>query len=424
MKKVLFIGDLRSADNYGAVATSEAMINIIGSIERPFDVKYIDYRSLYYPTPPNGFLSYVKSNNLSLKRKIVRCMPLSMKKSIKKILGFLKGKRSAQDYYPYKYNQYEDYYSSMMNGSIMQYEKKMLEWADIVIINGEGNIVHGTDSNGKYRMGARYILFMAWMAKTKYNLPTLMVNHTVDPDNCNAFEMIEHIYPLLDKVFVREKLSIGILEKHGVTNVEFVPDALFTFSPDFNNWQPSGYLCDKIDFSKPYICLGDSSGFKNAYSSVPWNVPTVLNELVKALKGICPQIVFVSGNTEMEYVDKMGIAGVNIDNCPYEDLIQILHRATLFISGRWHASILSCIAKTPILLWGSDSHKTRSLYPLMEYKYRFFEVSTLPVNIPELVEEAKRIIADGENIKKTFSQKVSEYSVLERRNGEILKGYV
>lgn len=144
MKKVLFIGDLRSADNYGAVATSEAMINIIGSIERPFDVKYIDYRSLYYPTPPNGFLSYVKSNNLSLKRKIVRCMPLSMKKSIKKILGFLKGKRSAQDYYPYKYNQYEDYYSSMMNGSIMQYEKKMLEWADIVIINGEGNIVHGT----------------------------------------------------------------------------------------------------------------------------------------------------------------------------------------------------------------------------------------------------------------------------------------
>lgn len=43
MKKVLFIGDLRSADNYGAVATSEAMINIIGSIERPFDVKYIDY---------------------------------------------------------------------------------------------------------------------------------------------------------------------------------------------------------------------------------------------------------------------------------------------------------------------------------------------------------------------------------------------
>ena len=44
---MLFIGDLRSADNYGAVATSEAMINIIGSIERPFDVKYIDYRSLY-----------------------------------------------------------------------------------------------------------------------------------------------------------------------------------------------------------------------------------------------------------------------------------------------------------------------------------------------------------------------------------------
>lgn len=422
MKKLLFVGDLRNANNYGAVATSEAMIKIIGSINKPFETKYIDYRSLYSPTPSNGFPPYRKDTKLTLKSVCGRYIPAPVKKTLKQVLK--KEGQSTKDYYPYKYNQYEDYYSLMKDGNIMQYEKKMLEWADIVIINGEGNIVHGTDNQGKYRMGARYILFMAWLAKKKFNLPTLMVNHTVDPANCNAFEMIENIYPLLDKVFVREKLSIGVLAQHGVTNVEFVPDALFTFNPDFETWKPSEYLSKAIDFNKPYICLGDSSGFKNAYSGVSWDVSKVMNELVKALKGICPQIVFVSGNTDLNSIKKMGIAGVNINNCPYQDLIQVLHRASIFISGRWHASILSCIANTPILLWGADSHKTRSLYPLMDYKYRFFEVSTLPVNIEELVEESRRIIANSEKIKKTLRKKVSEYSMLARRNGEVLNEYL
>ena len=41
----------------------------------------------------------------------------------------------------------------MQKGLCLQYEKRMLEWADIVYINGEGNIVNGTDRYGKYRMG-------------------------------------------------------------------------------------------------------------------------------------------------------------------------------------------------------------------------------------------------------------------------------
>ena len=112
----------------------------------------------------------------------------------------------------------------------------MLEWADIIYINGEGNIVNGTDQYGKYRMGARYILFMAWVSKIKYNKTTLMVNHTVDPNNSNAFEMISHIYPHLDEVYVREPLSLPILEKYKINNGKFVPDALWAYKPS-KHWE-------------------------------------------------------------------------------------------------------------------------------------------------------------------------------------------
>ena len=100
-----------------------------------------------------------------------------------------------------------------------------------------------------------------------------------------------------------------------------------------------------------------------------------------------------------------------------------MKRAKLFVSGRWHASILSVLANTPILCWGADSHKTRSLYTLLDYKYRFFEVASLPANIPELIDEAKRITNDAQQIKEIMTVKVNEYSTLTRKNITVLKDF-
>lgn len=425
MKKLLFIGDLRTAQNYGAVATTEALIHLLDEEKLDIDIRYIDYRSLYSPTPANGFPLFQtkKKHHQQLNHLFKRMIP-------EPILEIYKRKKNSRvnDFVPYKYAQYEKYYNLLISGTSLQFEKKMLEWADVVFINGEGNIVHGTDAKGKYRMGARYILFMAWLAKVKYKKTTLIVNHTVDPDNYNAFEMIEKIYPILDVVFVREKLSLPLLEKHGVNNALFVPDALFSYK-DEKGWKPTPYLKSQIDFSKPYICIGDSSGLRNRYNCVKWDVISNYVAIIEGLKEIVPQIIFVDGfngnnHKILQAINKTGIGSVNIKNTSYRDLFHVLGGAELFISGRWHASILSVLANTPILLWGSDSHKTKSLYPLLDYNYRFFEVSSLPVNIPELVSEAKKIIDDSTQIKSKLKEKVALYSDLSRDNVKILRNYV
>lgn len=426
MSNILFIGDLRDANNYGAVATTECLIRMVKDRCPDADYRYIACRSLYSPTPESGLrpCKPKKRHGLSkarLTKMIGNMLPIAIKKPLRKMLGINEGQ---PDFVPYKFCQYERYYQLMMSGGGLQYERRLLEWADVVYINGEGNIVNGTDKYGKYRMGARYILFMAWVSKVKFGRPTCIVNHTVDPNNSNAFEMISNVYPLLDKVFVRESLSLPLLAQHGVRNAEFVPDALFSYKPG-DAWQPSESISRQIDFSRPYICLGDSSGIRNGYSSVKWDVADVLGEITDRLRTLVPQIIFVDGydgtNSEINTVIRKKCDGyVNISNCTYHDLYHVLGHAQAFISGRWHASILSIIAGTPVVLWGADSHKTRSLYTLLDYPYRFFEVSTLPVNIDELTEEVGKVIKNTENIQKIMHQKVSEFAELTCRNAAVL----
>lgn len=428
-KKVLFVGDLRSVNNYGAVATTETLMRMLNESSYNVEYRYIDYRSLYRPTPKSGFFKnkVTKSRTRRLLKKIVvSLLSFSVYQNLlSNVREYIHYHGKVYDHVPYKLTQYEEFYQLMISGNSLQYEREQLEWADVVYINAEGNIVNGTDKFGKYRIGARYLLFMAWLSKFKYIKPTIIVNHVVDPDNYNAFEMINEIYPQLDSILVRDPLSLRVLENHNISSAKFVPDALFAYKYE-GEWQPSAQLCKEIDFSQPYICIGDSSGINN---QVKWDVQKTLGQIICGLRDIVPQIIFVDGynggNHDVEcIVRKYKIGRVNFGNCSYHELYQVLKHSELFISGRWHASILSVLANTPILLWGADSHKTRSLYEILNYTYRFFEISSLPVNIPEIIEEAKRIIQDSDSIKQIMTSKVETLSTLARQNATILKDYV
>ena len=53
---ILFIGDYRSAANYGSIATTECLIDLINSkVSANDDMKIIDRRSYDHSTPKAGF---------------------------------------------------------------------------------------------------------------------------------------------------------------------------------------------------------------------------------------------------------------------------------------------------------------------------------------------------------------------------------
>ena len=404
--KVLFIGDLRTAYNYGAIATTEALMDLLQKAVGEADIECIDHRSFFGRTPIDGYPKIEFDENIRIPKSFTKSALTTILKTIhlynlaKSLKERLKkntfGDLNCSSSIPFRYDQFQAYADKVQKGDILPYEKKMIEWADIVIINSEGSIVNGTDKDGYYRFEGRYVLFLAYLSKALFNKPTYIVNHTVDPKNRNVIKMLQEIYPILDGVYVREKISLTYLNSIGVSNGQYVPDALWSheFEKDLLVKKPQ--VLSDFDFSKRYVCVGGSSGIANKYSHVKWNVKKVYGELIKKLKEHYDEVVFIDGysggNDEINDVIKNNqIRSISLDNCNYHELYYVLKHASLFISGRWHASIISLLAHTPILLWGSDSHKTEALYKEVDYIYEFFDVAALPINIDRVVEEAKKI---------------------------------
>ncbi|MDI9394564.1 MAG: polysaccharide pyruvyl transferase family protein [Euryarchaeota archaeon] len=408
-KNILVIGDLTTANNYGAIATTEALKKIFFETYGS-SVKYIDYRSFIKPTPTSGWDTELNNSFLAKAYKIIK--PYDKNGVVLKIgLEIINKQTDIENRVdiPYLFKYYEIFAHRILKGEILQYEYELLKWADAIYINGEGNIVNGTDSKGVYRIGALYILFLAYFIKKHLNKYCAIINHTVDPNNLDAAEIVKNVYPLLDYVAVREPYSIKNLNELGFYNVELVPDALFTFVPEENIWHPPEILKKEIDFTKPYICIGDSSGIRSRTTKVKWDVCEMYSKLIKELKNITDQIVFVDGfNGGHESINRLvkenKIGRVNLNNCSYKDLYHVLSKSEIFISGRWHASILCVLSGTPILLWSADSHKTKGLYSLLEYPYRFFQIDTLPLHIDDIINQTKEILEN----KKTISDEITK----------------
>lgn len=438
-RNILLIGDLRSALNYGAVATSDQLILHLKEKLKDDDMmRVIDQRSYFLYTPYDGWsieinkyredkLESIRINQQSFGYKLVKLLRKSFFYTIfRKIWRlFSKEAQSGEDrYIPNDWNEYSVFVDKMQYDNNWKYERDNIEWADIVIINAEGAIVNGSSQDGGYKKDARYLFLMMYLSKICFKKVTYVINHCVDPSSDSARNIIKNIYPLCDGIYVREKYSLSKLKQFGIVdNVKFVPDALFGFDTN-REIVPSKELREVIDFSQPYICLGDSSGFDSSLRMIDWDLYTVMNNLIRELKEICPQIVFVDGfmgwNSDIErVVEKNKVPRVNLCNCSYQELYYVLKNSQIFISGRWHASILALLSGTPILLWGADSFKTRALYDLFNYPYAFIDIKKLPEQIPLIKNETIKILSS--NIRRSLEVKAKELSVLSLSNYQVIE---
>ena len=426
-RNILFVGDVRPAKNYGAIATTEAMLDLIHGAAPDAEVKIIDSRSFSGQTPVEGWGEYSvgapkqSSGVKSFVRNATQKVGIYSK--VKNARAKKNSKASASDPVPARLDKYPEFAKKVTEGQAWAYEKKLLEWAEVVIVQGEGNIVNGTDAYGRYRIGGRYILFISYLAKYIFKKPCYILNHTVDPQNRDIKRIIREIYPKMDGIYVREKKSLAVLEDWGVVNATYVPDALWThdFEKDSKVRKPA-VLAD-FDFSRPYICIGDSSGISNKYTKVKWDIEEVYTRLIRRLKKICPNIIFIDGYNGRDeeisrVIRKNGVRSVNLENCNYHELYYVLSGASLFVSGRWHASIIALLGHTPVLLWGSDSHKTEALYGEVDYGYEFFDVAGLPLNTDRVAAEAKKILKEKHE---TVWSRVSELQEQAQKNVQMLK---
>ncbi|MEI6891614.1 MAG: polysaccharide pyruvyl transferase family protein [Pontiella sp.] len=293
---------------------------------------------------------------------------------------------------------------------------------DGIVINGEGTMIM---TNPPRRDTLVYLMFIDWaksMGKKVYLVNAMFSDCPATGTNKETMETTHKALMKCDAITVRDPVSLSyVKDKFSGIEVNYIPDALFTWKryvdqiPSIMNGsyvlpfgQETDSEFDQFNFTEPYICVSGSS-------LAAWDqgaAYTSYKLLVESLKAETRLPVFLiqvcigdrylldvgrDTNTPCLHVEIPILAGA-----------KILSDAALYVSGRFHPSIMASLGGTPCVFLGSNSHKTWSLQEMLEYEDIVeFSASPNESDIVNIVSLAKKKLAGG-NVLRNKIERVVE----------------
>lgn len=315
-----------------------------------------------------------------------------------------------------KYLQFQDFdraFYLIQEEEIMNdaYFKKIilnLQICDVVLLNGEGGIY---DLQPKGVM----TLFIAYIAKVKFDKIVALVNHTTDISHPIMKEIVANVYPVLDNIVYRENISFSTVSKEiQLKNSYLGADAAFNIvnSKDFSkikDYNPENYrgIYPEEGFSmpskKPIVCIsGSSILFRKDRPKPQYPVISGISELVSLLRNKNIEVIFLAADASdyklLKPVSVYSKVPIISASTPTFDNLGLLSNVDCVISGRWHLSILSCCVGTPIILGDANTLKTKALHeifglniPMFSYLDLKSYLKTMSDSVEKVVEEARVI---------------------------------
>jgi polysaccharide pyruvyl transferase WcaK-like protein len=229
--------------------------------------------------------------------------------------------------------------------------------------------------------------------------------------NEEIYSQATEIMGKIDFVAARDRTSLAYFREMGITeNVRYLPDALFTW-PSFQRKRffeydlPVDYFVPfpeypettrSLNLPSEYICLGGSS-------SAAWfqNPATpAYKHLALQLREIDLPILLIESCTGDSFMRSIAV-DTSLPLIPVQTNIQvasdILANARVFVSGRYHPSILASLGGTPCVFLSSNSHKTLSLQQTLQYDAPW-EASSIPSeeDSDAIVRTVERRLSSGE----------------------------
>lgn len=408
-KKILYVGDGRSKVNWGARATSEALYDILSKDNDidiiPSTAKMINYCPILY-----GPFSTLGIFKIILSRRSGRFSSFLYKMLLK--LGYKK------DYVTENVEKSLDLFLKIKN----EYPplKKIydkIEASDYVVLNGEGSMILTTP----FRRDAIFFLMILKLSqklgKKTYYLNGMISECPLTQTNHNTASQMIDAFKNCNAISVRDKHSYRLLKKISPDlNCTYIPDALFSWkykfldknnlpeNGDFFPWPDYDRYLKSFDFTKPYICVSGSSAAK--FSSEKTAV-TGYVALVNHLKQFGLPLYLVptcNGDRflkKVSLITKTPIIPLQVSIIPGA---AILANARVFVSGRFHPSILASLGGTPCVFMGSNSHKTYSLQEVLEYENQVeYNAIPTPDDIESICNDVKRYLSQGDVRRDTIS---------------------
>lgn len=417
-QKVLFVADNRNRENWGCRATSIALKEIIASQS---DIEYTIYGDItgsYNPALIHGYTKWMR-----LYKLFYNAFPL-----IRRV---------------FKLFDKADVISSTVKNSLKRYRKAIkvnkfikdldnqIKEVDAVVVNGEGTFIFSTPN----RYDTIFYLLILKVAqdygKRTYLLNAMFSDSPTSKRNISLLSETKQIFEKCSMVTARDPLSYDYCKTNIVKSVKYVPDALFTWDKhlQYNNVcmnYPFATIAFPemdnkwISYNKPYLCLsGSSLAARN-----PIEAASAYYDLAIALNRYVLQTIIVStcsGDAFLERVaKKAGLPYVSVQTNILSGM-SILGNASVFVSGRWHPSILASLSGTPCVFLGSNSHKTLAIQVMLGYK-EAKEYSAIPNSreITCIVQDAIQAVEKEPSLRKCVTKKIEELSIKATNGNNIL----
>jgi hypothetical protein len=232
-------------------------------------------------------------------------------------------------------------------------------------------LIHGSSLHGNF-IFPNTIMFLTFLAKTRFKTPVVIANHTADLSDPVLRRIAENVYPLFDDVVFRDPISPDKLAS--LCDGRYAGDTAFWFEPAprepwdsvtrrpgyFDVWPDTA----TIDTSAPYVCIGGSSIFhdRRDWGSLTASYATLVEHLGSVYEGA----VVLTASAELDEPVFRAIArrydlplvGVRT---PVQQAVDILGNADAYVGGRWHPSIFALRGGTPLVGLTSQTFKMRAL---------------------------------------------------------------
>lgn len=260
--------------------------------------------------------------------------------------------------------------------------KDLYEKFDVVCFNGEGAI---HEKSGHFFRLVCSLHAFKMSGKRVYSL-----YQTIDlkPGGVRA-RLLQSVYPSLDRVEVREPVSLRVLEQFGIPG-ELGGDAAYAM-PRISE-EERRKLVAPYGLEKPFIAVTASSALERNPSSV-----AVMDRLLDVLSTFGREILFLANTkTDLFLAEKLAARHrfrvIDYDQAKFREAVSIISMADLIVGGRQHPNIFAAEYGVPFIGLSGNTHKMRGVVEILNHPVPVF---SWDFQRDELVEMVRRIL-DGE----------------------------
>ncbi len=307
--------------------------------------------------------------------------------------------------------------------------------AELVVVNGEGSMIFTTPS----RLEQRFHLAMMRLALEE-GVPFAYVNALVSdpahgPRNADTYASTAALLPHACSVTTRDPRSLEVVRAMADIPAAHVPDAVFAWHgrlggadggaalarPEYlAPLHPRPWALGTWDFSRPYVCVGGSS----EAAKDPARARSSYRPLLTALRALGYPLVVTASCSGDAFLEELA-EELELPLVPPATNVmaaaQILARAELVVTGRYHPAILAGLGGTPCVLLGADSHKTLSVQHMLGYTHAtVFPEHPGPVDVAAIVSAAEHALRSRASLSDAIARAVAQRAAEARTLPRIL----